>query len=1316
MIENKLIDYVYLKEYPEVIQTDFINSNDVLQTLKNSYILTDGLIENLYEPIIENILVRSNHKNGSTLVVGPYGSGKSYFLLILNSLLNEIYEESNLWLKFKKYHKLLDISSKYTSIQDNKILAIPINMVGKSHITFNEVICSSLIEHVRNIVPEFTINSEFDEAIKAINNFSALTKEDFVKKLGIYLISLEQLLDKLKNKDNNALELYYKVSEKVINRPISRYDLVPRELVKNCLSLIKEKGYSKIVFLVDEFAQFIYAWSSKPDLALIIDQIQDLIQYINASQGNISFIGIMHQKLESLFIDKGKETIYTKLMGRFDEIYINKVDMVDLIQGQFEIKRPIQNLFSQATFEISNLNKLSRSYNIKNFWTSYPFAPQVIRYLPIISRGLAQENRTTFKFLRTKFEEVKNYELNKDSQIFIVNIDDIFDYYLPSMHVKDPNMMAIFNRVSEFCNSELSIKILKILLVFNLVGRYYSPDEENNTGNSTQRSLIETGATIGRLQELLMAKDRLIIEKACEPLLDSGFIHKSSVNNQLAILPGAGITNEEINRELQSVSIKTNPKSYLFKLINEYLYILGIDRRYEIINVVSRTINSNILSYRDLLQININKTAVNNDGEIIFAIPDVDDLNDLELREKVIAYAESCKSPNIAIAIVKDINLTIEALINHEAYQLIKNKFLENDHAMQVINRKESEITKVVKSQLQNVFQESNFNFYYNGPIQINTVRQVLNIMLKKYYFKFPFYNIDNKTVVTQNVNGRITTNKLFSTIIINGEFTFPENSSREEHRQIMEFLLPLGFIKVLKSNSLEEVKTVLITPEESSICYEVWNIIHHNAFNDISEIYRVLQARPYGIPYYIIELLIAIYVKLGQADIFDISLNRIVGLSQNVINDISTKQSSKYKLCRKEKLSDHDYLSLNQFSLAVDKSLGGANTIVKYSDSTILDAKTNQQIEEHIKLFTNKLLNKYITVLKSLSIDAENLEVFHTQLQSLNGKTIFEKSKELSINLKKIIDEIETKSGVYELSIPDTIMELSSIYKFWDEIQELNNIVAKLNMDEKCLSNYKDLARRYNELLEVIKEQRRNLLINYKIKDAISRIKDFLTAYMNIYNKEHTEYNAYLDIISLDIKGHYSYRLLSQLRTLLNKSQYDIEVEGMINDQLKKCYVGIESIEKVISNKIAECPECNYVLGSLNKIVEQKNQVRNMIIQNIQKRCSDYLKYIYSKLYEKRSHSNIGAVLLIIEKVMFSVSDQEEVDKLIIFLGRDKESILAYINNIDENEKMKAKKYKINSIIGSFTDYCAEEMRDDMTLEEVILKIFKWVELLKSS
>lgn len=501
-----------MKKLSEIIgfNSDFKNAINLYLNLNkidkiNSYIPTKSSVD-----ILKKYLSAvDDNKRQSTLLIGPYGKGKSHLLLVLLAVLslkrsagNEKVIETlmkrignvdesmqemigQIW----KRGKFLPVIIMSTQGDLNQAFLVGLNEALKK-------------EGLKELSPETFFTHALETIAKWENEYPETYKEYKVL-LKKNNIAVKDMHSGLVNCDANVLEvfkqIYPRLSSGGVFNPLATSEVLP--MYKSIAEKLREEhGYSGIYIVFDEFSKFIES-QDKRTSGNNMKLLQDMCELANDSKETQIFLTMVaHKSIKEYGKYLSAEIInsFTGIEGRLEEVYFitsskNNYELIEnaiykekdellahpIVQKHINTDR-VEKFFRIATFPTIFTKEDFENTVVKG---CYPLSPTSAYLLLNVSEKVGQNERTLFTFI-SKEEQYSMAEFVKKSTLkgqndWIVNADLIYDYF-KGIFKKDLINEYVHN---EWLNAEYAlsqttskeqIKVLKSLAVINIVNK---PDE-----------------------------------------------------------------------------------------------------------------------------------------------------------------------------------------------------------------------------------------------------------------------------------------------------------------------------------------------------------------------------------------------------------------------------------------------------------------------------------------------------------------------------------------------------------------------------------------------------------------------------------------------------------------------------------------------------------------------------------------------------------------------------------------------------------------------------------------------------------------------
>lgn len=444
----------------------------------NSYIPTEKNIK-LLTKLTKGVL---NKKNGSYILSGAYGSGKSYFLSVLLNLLSAE-NENEIDIFLNRADEKFPIKETYSKFNNQKYLVV---FAKDRYFDYEKSILHGILEVIKREKLNINLNLESKIILEKIkfwnNNYSDifLKLEEILEKRGI---NLEKFESDLENNSSNAIkifkELYKEIfyGEEFVNYE-SNFQIT--DLLKDFEEKVLEAtSYKGVIYVFDEFGRYLESNINKID----VKEIQDMAEYCNSESSSHLFL-ITHKDIFQYTNKLNREDNifeWEKVSGRFhkEQMLYDKVTSLSILSQVVYKKEEFNNYYNQNLNKFSSYIKRLLESNLltenleKTVKEFYPLNYLTAYILPELSQKIAQNERTMFAFLSSG--DVKSLEsVMKDD--FIVGLDRIYDYFEENFKFLNHESLeyrSFFNtkKALSLVKESDHIKFLKTLGVLQIYNR-----------------------------------------------------------------------------------------------------------------------------------------------------------------------------------------------------------------------------------------------------------------------------------------------------------------------------------------------------------------------------------------------------------------------------------------------------------------------------------------------------------------------------------------------------------------------------------------------------------------------------------------------------------------------------------------------------------------------------------------------------------------------------------------------------------------------------------------------------------------------------
>lgn len=785
-------------------------------------------------------------KDYATLLVGPYGKGKSFLLLVLSYIIGNR-KKDNTYKTLLKKIKLVDpdLAREITDLKKVKLLPILINagyedlnqsfMLGLNEALKREGITDIIPENAYQICLDVLNRWDNDTHISNVALNACTTK---------YGINLDDLKKELNEHSPAAYKQFYDLYNCVIPgvpfNPLVNDDI--KATYRNVTHELTDYGYSGIFIIFDEFSKFLE--SSGNSLMRNLKILQDIAELAeNSSQTEqIHICCVTHKSLDLYSSDKDKNDAFKTVEGRFKEIIFNRSleENYQMISAaiirkdetaaeiQYKDYRADHNEFYKHVVS-SPVFSGDTDFDTL-FGGCYPFNPLTVYTLIQLSEKVAQNERTLFTFISdTDENSLNSFLYTKDSVNELFHVDKIYDYFSAILkRENDPDIRRIWIRSEATLsnidkygeNAKETIRIIKSLAVVLMV------NDASRLPSTNEILSLCTGIDIAKVDSIV------------EDLIGKHYLRRNMINDLLSFATANSKSiDEKINNIMLTKQSALNIAS-VAQEVDENKYILP--HRYNEENKMTRFYSVVYLTEEQFSTLNsfrVLRDRVPGDGVVINLVRE--SLKQDEINKKV----SGIKDP---VTIVRYPESPVEPYFVDELkrYAALKQILLDGDNDEVLTSEIEllkDETVEDIKQLINQYYGKNSLFACY--AIHANRLNSAISDQLSSQFSKKIIFNNElfNKNKLT--IQYQKAVNHYMQWLIDgaqeenwNYSLTSPESTVKETCRE--------AFKQSDTNEVVDEIMKLLIDAEKES--------------KSVSELVAHYQAEPYGIRKGIVPILIA--------------------------------------------------------------------------------------------------------------------------------------------------------------------------------------------------------------------------------------------------------------------------------------------------------------------------------------------------------------------------------------------------------------------------------------------------------------------------
>ncbi len=840
------------------------------EMLKN-YVPTEKAID-----IIRNFCI---NKYGSNVVIGSYGSGKSYLMSLIANIMSGGYSLKDYEEFIKKVENIDDETSVLLSkrIKDKKkrLVIIP-TYYSEGFEQAMLIGISKALE--REGLDNFVVKSSFKKAKdeikkwnekfpKAYEEFFRIVEEEYFIKKDIFISGIE-------NFNKRYYEIFVEIYPKVTSgAKFFYYD--NNNIIGIIMEINKEitkYEYDGIDIIFDEFGSFLDKNINTINMLLV----QELAQLANNSDNKISFYLVTHKDLSQYGtrISDDIVTEWRKVEGRFKRflLYQNPLDIYQIISNvlpkdeiefkkfYFKNEENFLNMYNEIinlpTFEDFEKEEIQK-HIIRG---CFPLSPLAVLSLHKISDIVAQNNRTLITFLLSDEENTVGNFIKNPQGCFWICGDTIYDYFEQALWNEDRSsyIYSIWKQVHEAINkvenNELYKRIIKTIGLIYIIN-----DFDKLKPNEKYISILLPKYTN---EEIISGLDELMNRK---------IIFYRRIYDIYKFYEGSDINIEDYMEEL----IETNKEHIdIIEILNHnFLPSPLLPRRYNDKYCINRYFINKYVRPSDvhIERIKQDFKESNVDGKIYYVVPDSqeDIVKMLENRYEIKDIENLIiLLPRNKLDLEKPVSeyWAILELLDDEEF-LTKESFLKEELLLYEESIRD-EINYILSRIFNNDF--NNIHVINAGDIllEINnryTLQKETSRIMENVFHKTPILNNEmiNKNNLTSTMKSvlRKVINNLWQNKQEQKKFKFKKFSA--EHTTIKTIYINTNILLIEQSKIEIKYEKLPNNSPIKLIFNEIEKFLEDCRRNEKNfyDLYKVLKDKPYGLKDGVIPLLFAVAI-----------------------------------------------------------------------------------------------------------------------------------------------------------------------------------------------------------------------------------------------------------------------------------------------------------------------------------------------------------------------------------------------------------------------------------------------------------------------
>lgn len=953
-----------------------------------AYIPTQSSLD-ILERYIDHVLGKKQEY--STILIGPYGKGKSHLLLVLLTLLRGSKEcektVKQLLERIRKGKRQLAEKIERIRKEQKRFLPVLLTYVPDDlNQGFLLALHEALLrEGFENLVP----NTYYSEAIAVIHGWIAHYPSTY-QKLEQILIEqggdAKKLIQKLSQYDKNSYEQFLQIYPQLTSggtfQPMINMSALSIYQSINEL-LCSEYGYSGMFLIFDEFSKYIE--HHQPETISgnmkVLQEMCELANNSDTTQIHLTFVAHKSIKEYGTFLPAAVLNSFTGVEGRMTEIFFltsmkNNYELIsyaikkkETLYAVYWKERQEEEAFITEYFNTAEFSSVFIKEEFQKIVVKgcFPLTPLAAYFLLSISEKVAQNERTLFTFLSKEepYSLLWTVRNRKKEDDWLIGVAEIYDYF-SSIFRKDTSQVWIHREwlKADFAlNQTKEAAEQKIIKTLALVQMLHIPEDICGTDR-----ILRLGSCLSQERYQTVIEQLLQKQILCFRIKTAAYDFKQNIGVDLE---------EEIRKVEQSHFTEISTVTALQKYAG---FDYEIPKQYNQKYAMTRFFHYQFIQEKDFFA--LTKTSylfdeVFADGKILLLVPKEYPDTDIEVQKERIKKTLNEWGDERVVVIQPQRIWKEKALLRRIAaieYLLQREDFLEQNpiikeelflsqedsffefhrifdkmyrlgHGNAILYiRKRDDTNKKTNESLRQKEQVEYESLEKVTPIAFN---RMLSRILEQYYHNTPLINQElvNRNHISPPI--RKARNTIVKKLLKQEDCHTLTSGTSPEATIFRATLWYTGLLgKQPRSDTIfsviEKIKTFIKEAEKRSCCF--------------SELYEILQGKAIGMRRGVIPIYLAYCFAQFQGMIVISRKGKELELSMETLDQINEHPSG-YNLCTEEGTSDKTDYQKNLEELFQD-----------FIRITYAEKDMNRRITEGISRWMRSLPQYTLTVQKGIA------------------------------------------------------------------------------------------------------------------------------------------------------------------------------------------------------------------------------------------------------------------------------------------------------------------------------------------------------------
>ncbi len=1232
-------DVVRVKQFAPVIELVWVDEPERSEQLITDYIVTEELAE-LFVDILGSQFpgheptLSSLYKYRSHLITAQYGSGKTYFLLMLAGMLDAMDSKERSAQVYSKFSGFADVLRVFNQMKGRRYLVVHFSAKGQGHFPFKELLIKHLLEAAREVKEDIVLESEYASAAE---HLARIMEKPAGKHFADELderqdMTITQLREGLLDLRPTSLQIYRDIYRAVVGVEPSRVGLDMKNSLFSIRQELQELGYTDVAVIIDELTQYLVSSMQHYPLANTLGEMENFAEFCNNERNRYLFVGAMHRSLDRIMREQGMDPEeredHQKMRGRFDDHDIIFRDYDELLGRIFEVrKEPFAQLKrippvrkQLADWRQGVMERLGDESTEPPVSSYFPLHPATLRYLRGVTARLGRETRTAFQFIADVIKpQIDERSLLTNGRVNVFTPDELFDYFLPDMDQdRDVGLVVAYNTTQgEVGSDQLAMRTFKCLAM-----------QYVNSTVADLRVGAVTGMTAEQLADTLNISDTGLLRGALEKLraIRPQSIHYDTETEQYWFgLGGAGWDIDAAIAERD----KINPNQVLKDVLRKESLrsIRGkalMNAPSSVTVIVKRSLEHEWRDVKWLQEASEISPARKAEAKLVFIVPGFAEGYDgvsKELEEQ----AKKLSETGICVVLPKSTMMLNASDFRKLAAlrQIAKSEeVVAHEQRMRIVNSRLQKAEEAAEESLSEFLEASNYVYYIGRRrTTVQIFEEAVKHLFTDLYPQFP-------RIKMESVSGRGVINPVINGLIANRTETLPNSDQSISSRFIRQGMPAMGLVS-MKPYAGGQIAS-LTTPDVTDPAYDIWREVMDLLSEDnqpFRTLYDTLETPPYGLPDFLIEVYVSTYLALKKGAIIDLKTKRVETSPSDGLAKLITKE----KDARFEVIPPGESAEvLRNFMISVWKMIADAIELPGYKD---IDPKALDDQElwiNHVRPFLRKYVNQVLgsvqEALGELDLLLPYLDQFTQGLSEVATSTdyivpgsaydqVFALCKELPPKPGEVGDpEDDPNVAFYRFqAVDDACVSFlkdneSGKEQILDCIEALKSIrrVTENEIAPRHIEEAKDAAEKLTQCRETIFDKQAR-------QSFVTSTYAFWDGYVQEHQTEHDIIMQLRDAFGEDVLSSPVYSLLQRLNPL--NDQFGLRTTSYFESQINNVRTTAHEVGQQPGFPAVTCPKCEAfsAKGDSEKESKALRQQSNALTKTLQASTQECLERLIS-------------------------------------------------------------------------------------------------------